>query len=139
MGLLGKLFKRKISPCLEDPAFGHIEYERGLWSFVPQTRGEGFMISIEAPLSGPSELQRLFFQSVRDELGLWKERARAFIKTQEGVEIDPQSLDVYAGIIENDLQTPGGVFTLEMSDANAFEIHRVTFRGAEAVEYGCDD
>ncbi len=53
--------------------------------------------------------------------------------------VEVSRLSVYSIEIGNEDETRQHRFVLEMSDANAIVIHRVTFSGSEAVEYGYDD
>ena len=50
---------------IQDPIFGRLRYQRGLWVFIPNAGDGGFMISVAAPSTGPSEGQRDFFTQIQ--------------------------------------------------------------------------
>ena len=137
MSIFDRIFKRKAVVSLDDPAFGQLTFDHGVWCHNPP--GEDFMISVVAPESGPTEDQRECFRRIRAELAGFEERARTFIRTETNEGIDVSILSTYAVVIGDDEETKEGRFTLEMSDPNAWVIHRVEFCGDRPLLYGYDD
>jgi hypothetical protein len=133
------IFRKKLVTRMEDPVFGLITYEGGLWDIIPQEGGGNFMISIDAPPSGPSDLQRDFFQKVRSNLKKFQEQSFAFIVPRVGESVDIRRLHVYAVEVGTEADCSRGKFVLEFADEDANEIHRVIFDAGLPVDYGCDD
>ena len=139
MNIFGSLFKKKPVIAAEDPAFGRITLEQGVWTSIPAPPTNGFMITVDAPESGPSQLQRDFFQKVCATLSVFERRARAFMRSRVDAGVDVSRLSVYSVEVGSDAECQREIFVLEMSDADAIIIHRVSFTGAEPVSYGFDD
>jgi hypothetical protein len=139
MSILGKLFKKKPSLEVQDPVFGPLTYDQGGWAFIPKKPGDGYMITIAAPETGPTAEQRNFFQAVRAKLSDFVQRARDFMRSRVDASVDLSSLSVYSLEIGSDEETKRQEFVLELSDSEAIVIHRVSFRADEAVDYGFDD
>jgi hypothetical protein len=133
------LFRKKAIIRADDPAFGHITFERGIWAFIPSPQTEGFMITVDAPESGPSQLQRDFFQNIRARLSEFEQHARDFMRSRVDTGVEVSRLSVYSVAVGNEEETRQRRFVLEMSDPDAHVIHRVTFSGNDAVDYGYDD
>ena len=138
MSIFGSLFKKKPVNAADDPVFGHITFEQAIWTFIPNSPTEGFMITVDAPESGPSQLQRDFFQRVRASLPDFERRAREFMRSRVDAGIDVSRLSVYSVDIGGDDESRQERFVLEMCDAEAIVIHRVSFSGSEAIDYGYD-
>lgn len=96
MSILGSLFKKKPVITADDPVFGHITFQQGIWTFIPNPPTDGFMVSVDAPESGPSQLQRDFFQKVRAILSNFERRARDFIRSRVEAGVDVSLLSVYS-------------------------------------------
>ena len=139
MSIFGSLFEKKPVIAADDPVFGHITFEQGIWTFIPNPPTEGFMITVDAPESGPSQLQRDFFQKIRASLADFERRARDFMRSRVDPGIEVSSLSVYSVEVGSDDESRQQRFVLEMSDADAIVIHRVSFSGGEPVDYGYDD
>ena len=139
MKMFGDLFKKKPVIAAYDPAFGRITLEQGVWTSIPAPPTNGFMITVDAPESGPSQLQRDFFQKVRGSLSEYELRARDFMRSRVDAGVDVSRLSVYSVEVGSDVECQRGVFVLEMSDPDAIIIHRVSFTGDEPVGYGFDD
>ncbi len=139
MGFLGNLLKKKPLPRLSDPVFGPLVHDQGFWTFVPENPGDGFMILVEAPEAGPTAAQRAFFLDIRSRLADLEQRARDFLRSHAEKTIDPSRLSVYAVEIGGGEETKRQEFVLELSDNDAFVIHRVSFRAGEPVDHGTDD
>jgi len=139
MRLFGRLFRKKPLVEAHDPVFGRITFEHGLWTFIPAPHAEGFMIAVDAPESGPSQSQREFFQAVRANLSAFEQRAREFIRSRADSSVDACALAVYSVEVGSDDEVKQARFVLEMSDAAAVVVHRVSFVGDEPVSYGYDD
>lgn len=138
MSFLDSFFKKKPVVEADDAIFGHITYDRGIWTFIPKPPADGFMITVDAPESGPSQLQRSFFQKIHSGLLKFEDRARAFIDSHIDERIDKSRLSVYSVEIGSDIECSLERFVLEMCFEDAIIIHRVSFAGTEAVEYGFD-
>src|ERR1043166_7461097 len=82
MSIFGNLFKRKPALVAEDPVFGPLTHDQGIWTFTPKRPGPGFMITIAAPQTGPAPEQRDFFERVRPNLADLHLRARDFIRSR---------------------------------------------------------
>jgi hypothetical protein len=114
-------------------------YEQGIWTFLPIPAAAGFMVTVEASESGPTEVQRNFFLTIRDGLADCELRARDFLRSRVDAGVDVSQLAVYSIEIGSDAECRGETFVLEMSDADASVIHRVSFRGSQPQCYGFDD
>ena len=139
MGLFGSLFKKRPVVAADDPVFGHITFDRGIWALIPNPPNEEFIITVDAPESGPSQVQREFFQTVRSGLRRFEERARDFMKSRIDGSLEASNTSVYSVEIGSDDECKQARFVLEMSDPDAFVIHRVSFSGSEPVDYTYDD
>ena len=129
MSIFGSLFKKKPVIAADDPVFGHITFEQAIWTFIPNPPTEGFMITVDAPESGPSQLQRDFFQKVRASLPDFEQRARDCMRSRADAGVEVSSLSVYSVEIGCD----------DESRQQRFVFHRVSFSGSEPVDYGYDD
>ena len=138
MSLFDALFKKKPVVAADDPVFGHITCDQGIWTFIPNPPTEGFMITVDAPESGPSQLQRDLFQMVRASLSDFEQCARDFMRSRVDAGVEVSSLSLYAVEIGCDEESRQQRFVLEMCDAEAILIHRVSFSGIEPVDYGYD-
>jgi hypothetical protein len=139
MGLFGSLFKKKPVVAIDDPVFGHITFDQGIWTFIPDPPNDGFMITVDAPDSGPSQVQRDFFQTVRAGLPEFEQRARDFMRSRIDEGLQVSTLSVYSVEVGRDDECQQRSFVLEMSDSDAIVIHRVSFSGSEPIEYTYDD
>jgi hypothetical protein len=139
MSIFGSLFKKKPVVEADDPVFGHLTYEQGIWTFIPKPPTGGFMITVDAPETGPTELQRGFFQRIRSRLSEFEQRARDFMRSRVDTGVDVSRLSVYSVEIGSDTESQRELFVLEMCDKDASIIHRVSFTGTEPVDYGFDD
>ena len=139
MGLFNNLFKKGPTIELQDPAFGLINYDQGSWTFLPKRPEDGFMIGVDAPEAGPSEQQRVFFSRVRSELAEYERRARDYMTTRVDQSVTVSRLATYSVEIDDDDATRREEFVLELSDEDAFVVHRVSFREGQPFEYGFDD
>ena len=139
MSFFRRLFKKKSVIAADDPVFGHIAFEQGIWKFIPNSPTEGFMITVDAPESGPSQLQRDFFQTIRSGVSEFEQRARDFMWSQVDAGVDVSRLSVYSVEVGSDAECQRESFVLEMCDENATIIHRVSFSDFEPVAYGFDD
>src|SRR4051794_40654436 len=127
MSIFGSLFKKNPVVSADDPVFGRITFEQGIWTFIPNPPTEGFMITVDAPESGPSQLQRDFFQKIRVSLSEFEQRARDFMRSRVDPGVDVSRLSVYSVEVGRDVESRQQRFVLEMSDAEAIVIHRVSF------------
>jgi hypothetical protein len=139
MSILDRLFKKKPTIESDDLVFGRITFDQGIWTFIPNPPVAGFMITIDAPETGPTPEQRAFFQHIRSRLGEFELRARDFMRSRVDAGVDVSRLATYSVEIGSAEDTGRREFVLELSDSDAIVIHRVTFRADEAVEYGFDD
>jgi hypothetical protein len=139
MSIFNRLFRKKAVHSVDDPVFGRITFDHGIWSFIPSSTGGDYMITVVAPESGPSDEQRIFFGRIRPQVADFEERARAFIQSETTGEVDVSILSTYGIDIGDSAETEDGRFTLELSDPNAWVIHRVEFCGDSPILYGFDD
>lgn len=138
MGLFSKLFKKPIIE-LRDPVFGLITFDQGIWTFLPTKPEDGFMIGVDAPEAAPTEQQRAFFNLLRSEFAEYERLARDYMTSRVEPSVIVSQLSTYAVQIDDDEATQRGEFTLEMSDDDAFIVHRVSFRAGQPIDYGFDD
>ena len=139
MSIFDRLFKKKPAIELDDPVFRHITFDRGVWTFIPNPPTEGFMITVAAPVAGPTPEQREFFQDVHSRLNDFEQRARDYMRSRVDHGVDVSRLSTYSVEIGTVEDTGRREFVLELSDSEAIVIHRVAFRADEAVDYGFDD
>ena len=139
MSIIGRLFKRRQVLELADPVFGQIAFDQGIWTFVPKSPADGFMITVDAPETGPTAEQRAIFGQFRARVGEFEQRARDYMRPRVDDAVDVSRLSTYSVEIGSGQDTPPQGFVLELSDADGIVIHRVAFRAGEAVDYGCDD
>lgn len=138
MGFLGNLFKRKPVITADDPVFGHITFEQGIWTYIPNPPTQGFMITVDAPESGPSQSQRDLIQKIRSGLSDFEQCARDYIGSRVDPGVEVSHLSVYSVAVGSEEETRQQEFVFEMSDEEAVVIHRVTFSGSKAIDYGYD-
>jgi hypothetical protein len=124
---------------IHDPIFGRLTYENGLWAFIPKEVVDGFMISIDAPETGPSAAQRDYFLDISSRLSKFEQLGRDFIDSHSEFTGDVACLSTYSIEVGTDLDCQRQRFVLEMSDNDAAVIHRVTFFDGEPLEYWLDD
>jgi hypothetical protein len=139
MGFFDILFKKKSAVEVQDPVFGAISLTNGIWGYVPKTSDVGFLVTVDAPETGPTDRQRDLFQRIRSSLSDFEHRARDFIRPRVDESVDATRLSVYSVEIGNDDETARQQFVLELSDEDADVIHRVIFRAGEPVDYGFDN
>ncbi len=132
------LFRRSQIHTLNDPSFGAIQFERGLWASLPNASA-GWSVIIDAPPTGPSDEQRALFLRVKEQLQEIREKAVAFIEEQTGASETIHALQVYAIEIGEDEDCSVERFVIELADAQADTIRRVRFERCEPKEYSCDD
>jgi len=122
-----------------DPVFGRITCDQGIWTFLPQRPEDGFMIGVDAPEAGPSDAQRAFFSRVRSELPEYERRARDYMASRVEPSVVVSRLSTYSVQIGDEEATRREEFVLELSDQDAFVVHRVSFRAGQPLDYGFDD
>ena len=135
-------FKKKAKWTLDDPVFGHIELDSthgiDIWSFIPPD-AETPMICIEAPARGPSNVQQKFYTELRSALSSLEAECKTFISQCESKPDNLADMTIYAVNIGPDEEIASGQFEIELSDDDAFEIHRVVFNDMKPVGYEIDD
>lgn len=139
MSLFSRFFQKKSVIEADDLVFGHITYELGVWTFIPKPPTEGYMITVDALETGPTQQQRDFFQEIRSRISEFEQQARNFIRSHNDEGVDSSRLSVYSVEIGNEIECQLDRFVLEMCDEDAIIIYRVSFAGAEPVAYGFDD
>lgn len=130
----GKSPLRKLS----DPVFGNLEHDGDLWVAIPFDPKNGFMVIVVADESGPSIRQQRFFERIIANLTQHEGEAKSFIGPQNN-ELDLNSLTIYALEIGTEEELEKGEFVLELSDKDAYEIHRIEFKELVPSQYGIDD
>ncbi|MCZ7649083.1 MAG: hypothetical protein M5U26_28155 [Planctomycetota bacterium] len=141
MGIFDFLFKKKPVIRLEDPVFGALEYDSYIWCTVIKPDNEKYepFVTIDAGEEGPSDRQRQLYMEIQERLPEYLERGRAHTKAHAYMPVEASELNVYSFAIGDSEETARQEFVLELTDEDAAFIHRVTFRGTEPVDYGCDD
>lgn len=136
------IFRRQRKISLDDPVFGHIEFEshHGVesWCHIPSDPG-GHMVIISAPMEGPTQAQRDFYFALREDLISRLLECKAFIKQHEGTPANLSEMNVYAVVIGAEDELRNGEFVIELSDEDASDIHRVEFKSGKPEYYGVDD
>lgn len=138
MSILDRLFKKKPIIELDDPVFGHITFDQGIWTFLPTKPENGYMIGVDAPATGPSEQQRSFFGQVRSALPEYERHARDYMKSRVDQSVNVSRLSTYSVQVGDEEETRRKAFVLELSDEDAFIVHRVCFSAGQPVDYGFD-
>lgn len=133
------LFRRSQIHTVNDPTFGPIQFERGLWASLPNESHDGWSVIIDAPPSGPSSEQRALFHRLKDQVERIREKAVAFVEQHMGVQKTIGGLQVYAIEVGKDEDCCAARFVIELTDAQGDTIHRVRFDRGEPQEYSCDD
>lgn len=130
--------RRKPKKTRDDPVFGRIEFEDGIWSSVPAEPLD-FLMAIDAPETGPTESQRAFYLALRRELPCRVAECKAFISTHADAPSNLSGMTVYSVEIGSDEALERGQFVMELSDDQANEIHRVEFKNRKPKTYAVDD
>jgi len=142
MGIFSSLFKRKEKPKRQDPVFGEIQYDDdpifNHWLHIPSLSGR-YMLSIEASEAGPSDAQRDFFNGFENNKERYLSQSLSFMVSYGFQKDKVQDMSIYALEIGKDGELLQKNFTVELSDSDAHEIHRVTFENDEPVGYVVDD
>jgi hypothetical protein len=133
---LSRLFPGKKPLVIEDPVFGRLEYDRSTWCALPRPQGHAFMISLDAPESGPCDSQRQLFHTLVEDLPALKQRAIEYLERNDVV---GAKLYLYSIELGSGEESARGEFVMEFTTEDESLIHRVMFSGFEPVEYGCDD
>jgi hypothetical protein len=126
----------------EDPVFGMIEFEHGVWSAVRDNGIHAFGFTIEAPESGPSQAQQRFFCRMMQERARYEEQSKAIIVSEcqsFDIPVDDASLRLYVVEIGPEAEINKGNFLLEFVEADEVVVHRVEFRGDRPYSYNMDD
>jgi hypothetical protein len=135
---IGKLLGISHVRTLSDPIFGNLERDGDLWVVTPPEPDHGFMVILVADESGPSIQQQNFYQRRIANLTQHEGEAKSFIGSQNS-DLDLTTLTIYALEIGTEEELDRGEFVLELSDQEAFEIHRIAFRDLVPSTYGIDD
>ena len=139
MNFFSRIFRRKAVASLDDPVFGHITYESGVWTFLPNPSSRDFMVTVDAVKSGPSQSQRDFFQEILLNLSDFENLARDYVHDHTQLDVEKWKPSIYSLEIGGDEETRCQRFVLEMCDSDANVIHRVSFFRGKPVEYTFDD
>ena len=136
------LFRKKQALEQNDPVFGRIVFEpvHGVdaWCHMP-TGGRDHMVVIIAPSTGPSQAQRDFYVSLRDNLVSRESECKDFIASHEVAPMNLANLKIYSVEISPEDELKMGQFTIELSDEKEFEIHRVEYMNGQPHIYGIYD
>ena len=142
MSIFERLFKKAAKPTKDDPAFGRIEFSPSqgidMWCRIPAGTDD-HMIIVDAPLSGPSQAQRDFYSKLQACLAQRETECKAFISKQPNPPANLAGMTVYSVEIGPEQEIATGQFVIELSDADASEIHRVEFKNYRPETYGVDD
>src|SRR4051794_23581240 len=115
MSIFDHLFGKKSAIALDDPVFGPITFDHCIWTFIPNPPTDGFMITIDAPETGPTTEQRAFFQEVRSQLTDYEQRARDYMRSRVDGGVDVSLLSTYSVDIGSAEETARRQFVLELS------------------------
>jgi hypothetical protein len=133
------LHERRHPPKrLDDPVFGTIEFQHGLWTSVP-TKALDYLVGVDAPETGPTQAQRDFYTALNQNLPARVAECKAFIGGHDAPPPGLTDMTVYAVDIGPDEEIGRGQFAIELSDAQANEIHRVCFKNGKPAAYEVDD
>jgi hypothetical protein len=142
MSLFRQLFKKVSKRTLQDPAFGSIEFDPShgmdMWCHIPTESGD-HMIVIDAPITGPTQIQQDFYSSLKANLPMRLLESKTFIATQDEVPANLSEMTIYSVAIGPESDLSAGRFTIEISDSEANQIHRVEFNSGKPELYGIDD
>jgi hypothetical protein len=138
MKFLRRMFRKQEARRCEDPVFGLITHSTGIWEHLPKRVADDFMITIEAPESGPSDLQRECFQKLRPEISNLERQARRFITTEAAEDVDADTLSVYSVELGTDAVCMNDCFVMELADTDQIVIHRVSFQSGRPTRYTYD-
>lgn len=132
------LFSKK-KKILKDSVFGVIEFDGFVWTHIPKNTEKSFMIIINAPSTGPTQAQRDFYISLKNDLNSLEEECKTFIFSQEEPPLHLQVMTIYSIEIGEESEVENGQFVIELSDKDANEIHRVKFMNGKPSYYEVDD
>ena len=136
------MFRKKQLVELDDPVFGHLAFEPmhgiDMWCHLPSGVGD-HMVLVVAPLTGPTQAQRDFYTSLRDELPSRESECKMIIAAQESPPPNLADMTIYSVEIGPEEELDAQQFVIELSDSDANEIHRVEFRNGRPETYGIDD
>lgn len=139
MGMFSWLFKKKDVLQIADPVFGFVRFDGWGWNKDSDGSKPDFGIWIDAPASGPTDTQKVFYQRLQARLPFIKEKAIEFVRSVEYHAPDIDDLSIYSIEIQDDEKTKKEHFLVELTDATQVVIHRVSFEGNEPVDYSHDD
>ena len=140
---LSKLFRKKQKIQINDPVFGLLENEQyknkiSIWSQI-DIEQNGFFVSIEAPLTGPSQSQREFYIKLKPTITEREIECKKFIRLQPDAPDNIENLSIYSIFIGPDEELNKGQFTIELADDDAFEINYVEYVNWHPQIYGASD
>ena len=136
------IFKKEKKLTLDDPVFGRIDFQRlhgiEMWCHSPNDESS-HMILIVAPASGPTQVQREFYNSLRRDMISIEAECKRFISSQEEPPQNLQDMTIYSIEIGEEAELAKGKFVIELADKDADEIHCVEFMNRKPMTYGMDD
>lgn len=138
MSIFPRLFGSSTEREINDPVFGRLVSEKAVWTGRAHVGGESFEIFVIAGNEGPSATQRAFFETTVGRLSGLIDTAQHFVREQTH-NASLAELQLYAIEVGPDAEVAEHRFTMELSTIADHEIHRVEFKGSEAVSYSCDD
>ena len=97
------------------------------------------MITIVAPASGPTQLQRNFYTKLQPDLAALETEAKTFVSNQPNAPANLSRMTLYSVAVGEDVELSSGQFAIELSDENADEIHVVEFHNGKPAYYSVDD
>lgn len=135
---------KPVEPFLDDPVFGRITFDHETWVSLP-VEDNGFVVSIDADVAGPSDVQRTFFRQLRPMLGNLQARAAAFVRAAEdrvsvtGKPFGLEDMNIHSLEIGGDDKCRNGNFVMEFADGEAVTVHRLEFANYIPISYGEED
>ncbi len=130
--------RKKQAVEMDDHVFGHMTFDRGIWTHIPVTSAGDYMITVDGVDSGPTAEQRDLFEYIRSRLDDFVRQAQEYMWTRDKY-TDTSGLTVYSVAIGSSEEALHQEFILELSDKDAEVIHHVSFRAGKPIDYGVDD
>ena len=122
--------------------FGQIKFSSrhgiDMWCHLPNETA-GHMIIVNASANGPSQAQRDFYSKLQVCLPQREAECKAFISRHKAPPENLSTMTIYSVEIGREEEVATGRLVIELSDAEANEIHRVEFVDGQPKNYTVDD
>ena len=97
------------------------------------------MITIYAPKSGPTELQKDFYKRIETNLRILEDRAKEFLLNHNVRGGDVSAFKIYSIEIGDEEEIRKNMYVIEFSDEDANEIYRIQFKKDLPASLAVDD